>query len=212
MDYSFAIFPHFASPVGSWADSLTREADAEESPFLYSDDLIQNSAEGENESAVVDNCTRATANVLHTIQRHLAWEHVTANGKQRLHYQRRLSQALRQSKVELPEMANRVSQELLDALLEFKPHQMGISLVVDEEQEASIVFTAYWPTNTLHVEHFFHFPAEDPNDTVVNYYLKPADSNQLSQRQWGWHCPVGDFSNELRGQLRNGQWPLQGGW
>ena len=189
-------------------DSLTL-AEAEEAPLLYSDDVMQSAAE--NESVAVAPPGPVAGRVLYFLQRR-SWQHLPTNDRQRLHYQLRLSQALRSLSADLPDTAARASQAVLDAILEFKPHQMGISLVKDEDQEVSLVLTAYWPTGTLHVEHFFHFPADDPDDTVVNFYTAPAEPTLASQRQWGWHCPAQEFSHMLRQQFRNGQWPLEGGW
>lgn len=209
MDYSFASFSHFASPTGPWTDDLTL-AGAEEAPLLYSDEIVQSSAEGDNTEVIGGDSS--ISHIPYFQQHRRMWAHGTTNDRQRLHHQRRLSQSLRHSAVSLPETAGRAGQHLLDAVLEFKPHQMGIGLVIDEAREAGLVLTAYWPTGTLHVEHFLHFPADDPDDTVVNFYAEPVDQNAASQRQWGWHCPAQELSSRLRTQLRNGQWPLESGW
>ena len=209
MDYSQVAFLHLASPTSIWIDSQL-VSESEEAPLLYSNEVIQ--AAGENEGVAATMSEHTTGSVPYILQRRRPWQCVPTNDRQRLHYQLRLSQALHQSGEELPDTAARASQILLDAVLEFKPHQMGISLVSDEDHEVSVVLTAYWPTGTLHVEHFFHFPADDPDDTVVNFYVKPTEFTLVSQRQWGWHCPVQEFSKKIRRQFRNGQWPLQGGW
>lgn len=132
--------------------------------------------------------------------------------RRRLRYHQQLVELLKRSVTALPATATAVSQGLLDSLLEFAPHELGISLVVDEDQEVSLVLTAYWPTGTLHVEHFFHFPADDPDDTVVNFYASPTAPALAPERKWGWYCPVPTFQQRLRNQLRNGQWPLEQGW
>ncbi len=136
----------------------------------------------------------------------------TSGNRQRLRYHRRLVEVLKQSSVALPAPATTVSQGFLDALLEFAPHELGMSIVVDEDQEASLVLTAYWPTGTLHVEHFFHFPADDPDNTVVNFYANPTSSVVAPAREWGWYCPAHEFWQRLRFQLRNGLYPLERGW
>lgn len=130
----------------------------------------------------------------------------------RLRYLGQLNQVLRCSPIALPATAESTSQQLLEAIIEFKPHDLSMSLIVDEDAEASLVLTSYWPEGTLHVEHFFHFPADEPIDTVVNFYNKPATVDQVPIRQWGWHSPASEFQERLREQLRNGQWPLAHGW
>ena len=130
----------------------------------------------------------------------------------RLRYLEQLNQVLGRSSVVLPITAKSTSQQLLNAIMEFKPHDLSMSLIIDEDTEASLVLTSYWPEGTLHVEHFFHFPVEEPIDTVVNFYNKPAAGGQAPARQWGWHSPASEFQERLREQLRNGQWPLAHGW
>lgn len=133
------------------------------------------------------------------------------NLRQQLRYYRQLSKVLRNSSVTLPDSALQISQNLLESVVEFKPHRMGMSIVVDEDEEASLVLTAYWPTGTLHIEHFYHFPADDPEDTIVNFYGE-QEGLVAPQHQWGWYSPVQEFGTRLQKQLRNGQWPLKQGW
>lgn len=130
----------------------------------------------------------------------------------RLQYFRQLWQLLHQPVVRLPDSAESDSQTLLDAVLEFAPHRLSLSMVIDEDNEASLVITAYWPTGTLHVEHFYHFPTGDLEDTVVNFYAEQAAADMFPIRQWGWYSPVQEFGARLQKQLRSGHWPLKRGW
>ncbi len=131
---------------------------------------------------------------------------------QRLLHHRRLSDILHTATVSLPVTARRKSQSLLDAVLAFAPHQIGIGIVVDEEAEASLVLTAYWPSGTLHSEHFFHFPVDDPADTAVSFYASPPVLLAVPARQWGWHGPTEEFASILGSQLRSGRFPLKRNW
>ena len=196
-------------------DSMLPEGPATDDWLFNSSEAIDFAAEEEglNNAPVVFWAfsvagTPATSQLLQVSGRFWA----TSGDRQRLRYHRRLVEVLKHSSVALPAPATTVSQGFLDALLEFAPHELGMSLVVDEDREASLVLTAYWPTGTLHVEHFFHFPADDPDDTVVNFYANPTSSAVAPAREWGWYCPAHEFWQRLRFQLRNGLYPLERGW
>lgn len=126
-----------------------------------------------------------------------------------LRYFHQLDRVLQGSLKVLSESAKRISRQLVAAILEFGPHQMGMSTVLDEDEEVSLVLTAYWPSATMHVEHFFNFPPDEPCDTTVNTYAEPTGTGGVPVRQWGLYCAALDFKQCLRTELRSGKWPLQ---